>query len=273
MSAVGKPSLEIRAVNRRAPITRFWITVKPGWKFTDGSPDGPLFVDVELYGPTGTNSSCSAFSLIERGSMTWPPGIRADHHVQVRVVGDLGRAAGADHRLSRCALATARFIRFAGLRISGHGRVRPGDRRQPVQMSPTAQPEPGLGRLASESTWCQPRLPQPASPVTKGLHSSSTPIWLPPMPTCCPAISMSGHDSAERVDGLPARPGRPRLGPQRQSEPSTLPRGCRVSVARGRLRTARRPPSTGDRKSAVNPYAGTRSPARDFTARSLPNRS
>ncbi len=88
------------------------------------------------------------------------------------------------------------------------------------------------------------------------------------MPTCCPAISSSDNDSAERVDGLPARP-----CDHATSGPAAINRtrhccGCHFGEG-----GAAAPVAVGRHQPAANRqqiFAGTRSPARDFTTWSLP---
>lgn len=66
--AVGKPSLEVAQSIESADNVNYRITVKPGWKFTDGSPvTAHSFVDAWNYGALSTNAQLQQhfFSPIE----------------------------------------------------------------------------------------------------------------------------------------------------------------------------------------------------------------
>lgn len=196
--AVGKPSLEVAQSIESADNVNYRITVKPGWKFTDGSPvTAHSFVDAWNYGALSTNAQLQQhfFSPIEGfDDVAGAPGDKSRTTMSgLRVVNDLEftvrlKAPTIDFtlRLGHSSFYPLPDSAFRDMAAFGRNPIGNG----PYKL-PTAQPG-RPGNTTSESTWCPtPTTTATASPVTKVCDSSSTPIWTPPMPTCCPAISMS----------------------------------------------------------------------------------
>ncbi len=176
-----------RAVSESADNYR--ITVKPGWKFTDGSPVTALIRRrVELRSLSAMLNCSGTFSPIEGyGDVAGAPGDKAGPPCpELRAVNDLEFTVRLKAPM-RCALATAR-LSAAGLRISGHGRVRPN----PIGNGPYKPRRRLAGRHRNTKikirAWCPTPTTTATSPIVKVLRfPSPTPIWTPPMPTCCPA--------------------------------------------------------------------------------------
>ena len=278
--ANGTPSPEVAQSVETTDNVNYRITLKPGWKFTDGSPvTAHSFVDAWNYGALATNAQLqqSFFSPIEGyDEVAAPKTPTADHHV--RAAGGqrprVHRAAqGADHRLHAAAgvhavLPAAATRRFKDMAAFGQQ----PDRQRAVQAR--RRPDGRPGSTTSRSTWCPtPTITATGCRTTKVCGSCSTPTWTPPTPTCCPAISMSWtrfrRARCRSTSGTwaTARPAARRRSTRR----STRRCGCRISAARraGCAGWRCRPPSTG-RRSVKQIFAGTRTPARDFTAASLP---
>ncbi len=92
--AVGKPSLEVAQSIESADNVNYRITVKPGWKFTDGSPvTAHSFVDAWNYGALSTNAQLQQhfFSPIEGfDDVAGAPGDKSRTTMSgLRVVNDL----------------------------------------------------------------------------------------------------------------------------------------------------------------------------------------
>ncbi|KAO03577.1 periplasmic dipeptide-binding lipoprotein DppA [Mycobacterium tuberculosis variant bovis B2 7505] len=92
--AVGKPSLEVAQSIESADNVNYRITVKPGWKFTDGSPvTANSFVDAWNYGALSTNAQLQQhfFSPVEGfDDVAGAPGDKSRTTMSgLRVVNDL----------------------------------------------------------------------------------------------------------------------------------------------------------------------------------------
>ena len=86
--AAGKPSPEVAQSIETTDNVNYRITLKPGWKFTDGSPvTAHSFVDAWNYGALSTNAQLQQgfFSPIDgyrRRRRRHPQPAQADHHVR-----------------------------------------------------------------------------------------------------------------------------------------------------------------------------------------------
>lgn len=196
--AVGKPSLEVAQSIESADNVNYRITVKPGWKFTDGSPvTAHSFVDAWNYGALSTNAQLQQhfFSPIEGfDDVAGAPGDKSRTTMSgLRVVNDLEftvrlKAPTIDFtlRLGHSSFYPLPDSAFRDMAAFG---------RNPIGNGPYKLADGPAGPAWEHNVRIDlvptPTTTATASPVTKVCDSSSTPIWTPPMPTCCPAISMS----------------------------------------------------------------------------------
>ena len=159
--AAGKPSPEVAQSIETTDNVNYRIILKPGWKFTDGSPvTAHSFVDAWNYGALSTNAQLqqSFFSPIAGyDEVAGPTGDGKPTRTTMsglQVVNDLefDRAAqGADRRL-HVAAGPQRVLPVAGHGFSGHGGIRPQPGRQrPIPSWPTV-PTGRPGSTTSRST-------------------------------------------------------------------------------------------------------------------------
>lgn len=77
--AAGNPAPEVAQSIESGDNVNYRIVLKPGWRFTDGSPvTAHSFVDAWNYGALSTNAQLQqSFSARSTGTTRWPPGSRS----------------------------------------------------------------------------------------------------------------------------------------------------------------------------------------------------
>lgn len=270
--AVGKPSLEVAQSIESADNVNYRITVKPGWKFTDGSPvTAHSFVDAWNYGALSTNAQLQQhfFSPIEGfDDVAGAPGDKSRTTMSgLRVVNDLEftvrlKAPTIDFtlRLGHSSFYPLPDSAFRDMAAFG---------RNPIGNGPYKLAD-GPAGPAWEHNVRIDLVPNPdyhgnRKPRNKGLrfefyanldtaYADLLSGNLDVLDTIPPsALTVYQRDLGDHATS----------GPQRSIRPSTLRCGCRISVARrgGCAGWRCRPPSTAANLPADlrrNPQSGPR---------------
>ena len=176
--AAGRPTPEVAQSIETTDNVNYRIVLKPGWKFTDGSPvTAHSFVDAWNYGALSTNAQLQQnfFSPIEGFDDVAGAAAsgQAEHHVRA-AGGQRPRvhrpAQGADHRL-HAEPGAQRVLSVAVLRHFGTWRRSAATRSATAPTGSPTAPTGRRGNTTSRSTWCaNPDYHGNRKPRNKGLR-------------------------------------------------------------------------------------------------------
>lgn len=278
--AVGKPSLEVAQSIESADNVNYRITVKPGWKFTDGSPvTAHSFVDAWNYGALSTNAQLQQhfFSPIEGfDDVAGAPGDKSRTTMSgLRVVNDLEftvrlKAPTIDFtlRLGHSSFYPLPDSAFRDMAAFG---------RNPIGNGPYKLAD-GPAGPAWEHNVRIDLVPNPdyhgnRKPRNKGLRFE----FYANLDTAYADLLSGNLDVLDTIPPSALTVYQRDLGDHATSGPAAINQTLDTPLRlphfggeEGRLRRLALSAAINRPQICQQIFAGTRSPARDFTARSLP---